>query len=110
MGLAGLAMKLFNAQHCLFRYIEMARVTGVPMEYLLTRGQSVKVLSMLLRKAKAFGYVLPPQSRPSGSLEEGGNTYEGGAVLEPDTGFYDEPVVTLDFASLYPSIMQCLRL
>ena len=103
-------MKLFNAQHCLFRYIEMARVTGVPMEYLLTRGQSVKVLSMLLRKAKAFGYVLPSQSRPSGSLEEGGNTYEGGAVLEPDTGFYDEPVVTLDFASLYPSIMQCLRL
>ena len=85
-------------------------------------------------QARAFGYVLPPQSRNSSSLEEGGNTYEvqivsllfhgngephiwmttafcafqGGAVLEPDTGFYDEPVVTLDFASLYPSIMQLL--
>jgi len=33
-------------------------------------------------------------------------TYEGGAVLEPVTGYYDQPVVTLDFASLYPSIMQ----
>lgn len=103
---AGLAMRLFHNQHCLFRYVEMARVTGVPMEYLLNKGQSVKVVSMILRKARAFGYVLPPQSRNSSSLEEGGNTYEGGAVLEPDTGFYDEPVVTLDFASLYPSIMQ----
>eukprot|EP00435_Cladocopium_sp_Y103_P063603 s567_g25.t1 len=103
---AGLAMRLFHNQHCLFRYVEMARVTGVPMEYLLNKGQSVKVVSMILRKARAFGYVLPPQSRNSSSLEEGGNTYEGAAVLEPVTGFYDEPVVTLDFASLYPSIMQ----
>ena len=103
---AGFAMRLFNNQHCLFRYVEMARVTGVPMEYLLQKGQSVKVVSMILRKARAFGYVLPPQTRSGNSLEEGSNTYEGGAVLEPDTGFYDEPVVALDFASLYPSIMQ----
>ena len=31
-------MRLFNNQHCLFRYVEMARVTGVPMEYLLQKG------------------------------------------------------------------------
>ena len=29
-------------------------------------------------------------------------------MLDPLSGFYDEPVVTLDFASLYPSIMQSL--
>lgn len=105
---ARLAMRLFSVQHILFRYVEMARVTGVPMEYLLTRGQSVKVLSMLLRKAKDHGYVLPPQTCGSPAVDEEGNanaSYEGGAVLEPLAGFYDEPVVTLDFASLYPSIM-----
>ena len=32
-------MRLFHNQHCLFRYVEMARVTGVPMEYLLNKGR-----------------------------------------------------------------------
>ena len=35
---------------CLINYIEMARVTGVPLNYLLTRGQQIKVVSQLLRK------------------------------------------------------------
>lgn len=30
--------------------VEMARVTGVPLGYLLTRGQQVKVVSQLLRQ------------------------------------------------------------
>ena len=33
-------------------------------------------------------------------------SYEGATVLDPMTAFYDEPIATLDFASLYPSIMQ----
>lgn len=32
-------------------------------------------------------------------------TFQGADVLEPKIGFYDIPIVTLDFASLYPSIM-----
>jgi len=31
--------------------------------------------------------------------------YEGATVIEPDVGFYKTPIATLDFASLYPSIM-----
>lgn len=35
---------------CIINYMEMARVTGVPLSYLLTRGQQIKVVSQLLRK------------------------------------------------------------
>jgi hypothetical protein len=30
----------------------MARVTGVPLNFILTRGQQIKVFSMLLRKCR----------------------------------------------------------
>lgn len=32
-------------------------------------------------------------------------SYEGATVIEPKRGFYKMPIATLDFASLYPSIM-----
>ena len=35
---------------CVINYMEMARVTGVPLNYLLTRGQQIKVVSQLLRQ------------------------------------------------------------
>jgi DNA polymerase delta subunit 1 len=44
---------------CLVNYTEMARVTGVPFNYLLSRGQSIKVVSQLYRKANAEGYLIP---------------------------------------------------
>ena len=44
---------------CFINYTEMARVTGVPFNYLLSRGQSIKVLSQLFRKANDDGYVVP---------------------------------------------------
>jgi DNA polymerase delta subunit 1 len=44
---------------CFINYTEMARVTGVPFNYLLARGQSIKVLSQLFRKANSDGYVVP---------------------------------------------------
>ena len=48
-------------------YMEMARVTGVPMSFLLSRGQSIKVYSQILRKARQRSMVVPnlPKVRPS---------------------------------------------
>merc|ERR1719377_131583 len=65
----------------------------------------IKVTSQLLRKAQEHDYLVPVK-RP-GTPEE---TFEGATVLEPICGFYKEPITTLDFASLYPSIMMAHNL
>ena len=40
---AYLPQRLVDKLMYMYNYIEMARVTGVPMSYLLKRGQSIKV-------------------------------------------------------------------
>lgn len=37
-------------------------------------------------------------------------SFQGATVVEPNRGYYDDPVVTLDFASLYPSIMSAFNI
>lgn len=43
----------------MYNYLEMARVTGVPLSFLLTRGQQVKVISQLYRKARQRDMLIP---------------------------------------------------
>ena len=37
-------------------------------------------------------------------------SFEGAVVITPKPGYYREPVATLDFASLYPSIMRAYNM
>ncbi|KAK7334608.1 hypothetical protein VNO80_26368 [Phaseolus coccineus] len=103
---AYLPQRLLDKLMLIYNYVEMARVTGVPISFLLSRGQSIKVLSQLLRKARQKNLVIP-NVKQVGS-EQG--TFEGATVLEARAGYYEEPIATLDFASLYPSIMMAYNL
>ncbi|VEL27015.1 unnamed protein product [Protopolystoma xenopodis] len=53
----------------------------------------------MLRKAKDQNLLIPTQH------VEAGDEFTGATVIEPCKGFYNEPIATLDFASLYPSVM-----
>ncbi|KAJ5479707.1 hypothetical protein N7530_005216 [Penicillium desertorum] len=101
---AYLPQRLMDKLMCLVNYTEMARVTGVPFNFLLSRGQQVKFISQLFRKAREQQLVIP-NSKPQDEQD-----YEGATVIEPKRGYYGVPVATLDFASLYPSIIQAHNL
>lgn len=103
---AYLPQRLLDKLMCVVNYLEMARVTGVPFSFLLARGQQVKVISQLFRAALPKGVVIPAY-KTSGKADQ---SYTGAVVIEPIKGFYEMPVATLDFASLYPSIMQAHNL
>ena len=84
---------------------EMSRVCKTLINDVLTRGQQIKVYSHMLIAAHRLGYIM--NDLPKGSDDK----YEGATVLNPDPGFYNSiPVVCLDYASLYPSIMRSKNL
>lgn len=95
-----LPLKLWDHLMVGFGYCEMCRVTGVPMGILLSRGQTIKIMAMLTKEANMLGFLLP-----SFLTKAPGATYPGAVVLDPIAGFHENPIATLDFAALYPSIM-----
>ena len=102
---AYLPLRLLDKLMCIFIYMEMARVTGVSIASLLTRGQQIKVVSQLLRKIREKDYLMPGY-QSQGSEDQ----FEGATVIEPKRGYYKDPIATLDFSSLYPSIIMAHNL
>jgi DNA polymerase elongation subunit (family B) len=86
--------------HAIDRAVEFARLTGIQLRQIQDQGQSVKVRGVILRETTARGLVLPTHPH----VEEKGG-YKGATVLPPVPGYHEKPVATLDFSSLYPSIM-----
>jgi len=82
-------------------YVEMANLCSVPMDFLVMRGQGIKLTSYIAKKCREKNTLLPVLDK--GSSDEG---YEGAIVLEPKCNLYlDDPVACLDYSSLYPSAM-----
>eukprot|EP00804_Cyclotella_cryptica_P011692 CCRYP_020706-RA/>CCRYP_020706-RA protein AED:0.27 eAED:0.27 QI:0/0.8/0.72/1/0.7/0.63/11/1103/823 len=102
-----LPQRLMEKLSVLINYVEMARVTGVPVSFLISRGQQIKVFSMILRKCRDVKLLVPTLKKSGAGADEG---YEGATVLDPIKSYYEVPIATLDFASLYPSIMQAYNL
>ncbi|EDR28305.1 DNA polymerase delta catalytic subunit, putative [Entamoeba dispar SAW760] len=96
-----LPIKLLEKLMSLVNGFEMCRVTGIPLSYLLPRGQQVKVITQLYRHANAKKLFIPFFQR----TKTNGDKYVGATVISPIKGFYKVPISTLDFSSLYPSIM-----
>lgn len=54
-----LLQKLVDKQLVLITIIQLANVTYVPIGFLITRGQTIKVFSQLLRKARQMDFLVP---------------------------------------------------
>ena len=92
---------LMNKVDILTGFIEMARICSVPMNFLVMRGQGIKLTSYIAKKCREKRTLMPVVEK--GDLDEG---YEGAIVLEPKCDLYlDNPVACVDYASLYPSSM-----
>jgi DNA polymerase elongation subunit (family B) len=110
-----LVYELYKKLEVFNEAMSMANVCSVPVSYIFTRGQGIKIESLIFKDCMlrnqlivvqpqaAFGSTgSPSAAEGAGGQEEEG--YEGAIVLDPVPGFYtDAPVGVCDFASLYPS-------
>ena len=100
---AELPLALIHALNILFNAVERARVIGIPMEYVLNRGNLVRFTSQLMRESTSRGFLLPYVD-PKSPLRQDTTKYQGATVMEVKPGIW-ENVVVLDFSSMYPSII-----
>lgn len=70
--------------------VEMSRATGVPFSYIITRGQQIKVLSLVMREAKLQRRIVLTREHKEKIVEQ--EKYKGATVIEPKPAFYDECV------------------
>jgi DNA polymerase elongation subunit (family B) len=82
-------------------FIEMSNLCSVPMDFLVMRGQGIKLTSYVAKKCRENGTLMPVIDK--GDMNQG---YEGAIVLPPKCDLYlNDPVACVDYSSLYPSSM-----
>ncbi|XP_065284580.1 serine-rich adhesin for platelets isoform X2 [Dermacentor albipictus] len=82
---------------------QMARIFGIQFLEVLSRGSQFRVESMLLRLARSHRMVALSASTAQRARQRAPEFIP--LVLEPRAQLYTDPVVVLDFQSLYPSVI-----
>jgi DNA polymerase elongation subunit (family B) len=101
-----LVLYLMDRVSVLPNTVQMSQVTNTLLSDIANRGQQIKTFNLIARYAYDRKYVMNFRDVGWDPTTE----YEGATVLPPTPGYYQRPVATLDFASLYPSIMQAYNL
>ena len=82
-------------------FIEMAKICSVPINFLVLRGQGIKLTSFISKKCMEKNTLMPTIEKKK--VDDG---YEGAIVLPPKCDLYmEDPVACVDYSSLYPSSM-----
>ena len=80
---------------------EIASICSVPIDFIVMRGQGIKLLSFIANKCADKNTLMPVLQKA-----EGDGSYEGAICFPPKCGLYiDNPVAVVDYSSLYPSCM-----
>jgi DNA polymerase zeta len=85
------------------RTAELARLYGITFFEVLSRGSQFRVESLVMRLTKPNNYILLSPSKQQVSAQMAPECLP--LVMEPQSGFYQDPLLVLDFQSLYPSII-----
>ncbi|XP_058450241.1 DNA polymerase zeta catalytic subunit [Malaya genurostris] len=96
-------LELLQQLDLIGRTAELAKLFGIQFYEVLSRGSQFRVESMMMRIAKPRNFVsLSP------SIQQRAHMHAPEylpLILEPNSRFYADPLIVLDFQSLYPSMI-----
>lgn len=98
-----LDLEILDVNELIPRTSEQARLLGVDFFSVFSRGSQFKVESLMFRIAKPESFVLVSPSRKQVGAQNALECLP--LVMEPQSAFYNSPLLVLDFQSLYPSVM-----
>lgn len=96
-------VKILDRLDFINRTSEFARLFGIQFYEVLSRGSQFRVESMMLRLAKPLNYVAASPSVAQRAAMRAPASLP--LILEPESAYYSDPVIVLDFQSLYPSMI-----
>ncbi|XP_013200299.2 DNA polymerase zeta catalytic subunit [Amyelois transitella] len=85
------------------RTSELARLFGLQWWEVLSRGSQFRVESLMLRAARPLNLIALSPTVKQRSVMRAPECLP--LIFEPESRFYSDPVIVLDFQSLYPSMM-----
>lgn len=95
--------KLTTKTSFLIKSIEFSRLFGIDIFSTLTRGSQYRVESILITAAHAENYLL---KTPTEADVRHMRAAQGlPLTMEPVSNYYKDPIIVLDFQSLYPSMI-----
>ncbi|XP_052901869.1 DNA polymerase zeta catalytic subunit isoform X2 [Anopheles moucheti] len=95
--------EILNQLDLIGRTAELAKLFGIQFYEVLSRGSQFRVESMMLRIAKPKNFVSVSPSIHQRAHMRAPEYLP--LILEPNSRFYANPIIVLDFQSLYPSII-----
>ncbi|XP_076819341.1 DNA polymerase zeta catalytic subunit-like isoform X2 [Clavelina lepadiformis] len=96
-------LRLLKQQDMVGRTSELARLFGIQFYEVLTRGSQFRVEGMMLRLAHSENYITVTPGVKQRASQKAPECIP--LVMEPESRYYAEPVIVLDFQSLYPSMI-----
>ncbi|KZZ99692.1 DNA-directed DNA polymerase, family B, multifunctional domain protein [Moelleriella libera RCEF 2490] len=96
-------LAILESNELIARTSEQARLLGVDFFSVFSRGSQFKVESIMFRIAKPENFMLVSPSRKQVGSQNALECLP--LVMEPQSAFYNSPLLVLDFQSLYPSVM-----
>lgn len=101
--ISALNIAILEKLNVISRTGELARVFGIDFMDVITRGSQYRVESMLGRVARTRGFLLLSAAREEVFQQPAVEALP--LVMEPQSALYVDPVIVLDFQSLYPSVI-----